>query len=201
MKVAELYQGYSGELFEILSFSDNAACIISANTGVYSAVAKPLIDNYTIDWRFKYDFITQEKAINVTKELRQMYFNFEDKNRVMSISQDIDSCIARNADGYHYDLDSAYDELIENNTAFDIACTMALVVKQHNQVGRDMRYHSDVVEWANDFLQNNDIDFEQFKILPLCRSHAIVLNGFAEMVKERSENNGLSMTINSGMSL
>lgn len=82
MKVAELYQGYSGELFEILSFSDNAACIISANTGVYSAVAKPLIDNYTIDWRFKYDFITQEKAINVTKELRQMYFNFEDKNRV-----------------------------------------------------------------------------------------------------------------------
>lgn len=40
MKVAELYQGYSGELFEILSFSDNAACIISANTGVYSAVAK-----------------------------------------------------------------------------------------------------------------------------------------------------------------
>ncbi|MFR8295209.1 MAG: hypothetical protein ACLVAU_13690 [Ruminococcus sp.] len=53
----------------------------------------------------------------------------EDKNRVMSISQDIDSCIARNADGYHYDLDSAYDELIENNTAFDIACTMALVVK------------------------------------------------------------------------
>ena len=78
---------------------------------------------------------------------------------------------------------------------------MALVVKQHNQVGRDMRYHSDVVEWANDFLQNNDIDFEQFKILPLCHRHAIVLNGFAEMVKERSENNGLSMTINSGMSL
>ena len=111
------------------------------------------------------------------------------------------SCIARNADGYHYDLDSAYDELIESNTAFDIACTMALVVKQHNQVGRDMRYHSDVVEWANDFLQNNDIDFEQFKSLPLCHSHAIVLNGFAEMVKERSENNGLSMTINSGMSL
>ena len=144
MKVAELYQGYNGEFFEILSFSDNAACIISANTGVYSAVAKPFIDNYTIDWRFKYDFKTQEKAVKATKELRQMYFNFEDKNRVMSISQDIDSCIARNADGYHYDLDSAYDELIESNTAFDIACTMALVVKQHNQVGRDMRYHSDV---------------------------------------------------------
>ena len=53
MKVAELYQGYNGEFFEILSFSDNAACIISANTGVYSAVAKPFIDNYTIDWRFK----------------------------------------------------------------------------------------------------------------------------------------------------
>jgi len=119
----------------------------------------------------------------------------------MSISQDIDSCIARNADGYHYDLDSAYDELIESNTAFDIACTMALVVKQHNQVGRDMRYHSDVVEWANDFLQNNDIDFEQFKSLPLCHSHAIVLNGFAERVKERSENNGLSVTITSGMSM
>ena len=43
MKVAELYQGYNGEFFEILSFSDNAACIISANTGVYSAVAKPFI--------------------------------------------------------------------------------------------------------------------------------------------------------------
>ena len=160
-----------------------------------------IVDKYAKSTIYPSDFITQEKAINVTKELRQMYFNFEDKNRVMSISQDIDSCIARNADDYHYDLDSAYDELIENNTAFDIACTMALVVKQHNQVGRDMRYHSDVVEWANDFLQNNDIDFEQFKILPLCHSHAIVLNGFAEMVKERSENNGLSMTINSGMSL
>ena len=48
MKVAELYQGYSGELFEILSFSDNAACIISANTGVYSAVAKPLIMTLTV---------------------------------------------------------------------------------------------------------------------------------------------------------
>ena len=27
MKVAELYQGYNGEFFEILSFSDNAACV------------------------------------------------------------------------------------------------------------------------------------------------------------------------------
>ena len=137
MKVAELYQGYNGEFFEILSFSDNAACIISANTGVYSAVAKPFIDNYTIDWRFKYDFKTQEKAVKATKELRQMYFNFEDKNRVMSISQDIDSCIARNADGYHYDLDSAYDELIESNTAFDIARTIEIVIKKNKLVERD----------------------------------------------------------------
>lgn len=38
MKVAELYQGYSGELFEILSFSDNAACIVSANTGVSNTI-------------------------------------------------------------------------------------------------------------------------------------------------------------------
>ena len=35
MKVAELYQGYSGELFEILSFSDNAASIISVFFGYY----------------------------------------------------------------------------------------------------------------------------------------------------------------------
>lgn len=201
MKVAELYQGESGEFFEILSFSDNAACIISANTGVYSAVAKPFIDNYTIDWRFKYDFKTQEKAIKATKELRQMYFNFEDKNRVMSISQDIDSCIARNADGYHYDLDSAYDELIENNTAFDIACTMALVVKQHNQVGRDMRYNSAIVNWANEFLKNNDIDFDNFKRLPLCHTHAVVMNSFAETVKERFESENLEISRNGSLSL
>lgn len=201
MKTAELYQSCNGELFEILSFSDSAACIVSANTGVYSAAAKPFIDNYMIGWRFKYDFKTQEKAIKVTRELSKMFFDFEDKHRVMTISEDIDNCIARNADGYHYDLESAYDELIGNNTAFDIACTMALVVKQHNQVGRDMRYHNDIVEWANDFLQNNDIDFQQFKSIPLCQSHAVVLNSFAEKVKEKSESDGLNMTRNSGMSL
>ena len=66
-------------------FSDNAACIISANTGVYSAVAKPLIDNYTIDWRFKYDFITQEKSDKCYKRsFGKCISNFEDKNRVMS---------------------------------------------------------------------------------------------------------------------
>ena len=67
MKVAELYQGYNGEFFEILSFSDNAACIIVGNTGVYSAVAKPFIDNYTIDWRFKYDFKHRKKQLRLQR--------------------------------------------------------------------------------------------------------------------------------------
>ena len=143
MKVAELYQGYNGEFFEILSFSDNAACIISANTGVYSAVAKPFIDNYTIDWRFKYDFKTQEKAVKATKELRQMYLHVEDKNRVMSISQVIDSCIARKADGYDYDLDRAYVGLIESNTAFDIACKIKFVLHDLNLPYSDFRLSMD----------------------------------------------------------
>ena len=84
-----------------------------------------------------------------------------------------------------------YDELIET-------------VEDTDETQETMSYSEDqsfLPDYQELFLQNNDIDFEQFKSLPLCHSHAIVLNGFAERVKERSENNGLSVTITSGMSL
>lgn len=199
---AELFQGVDEELFEIISFSDNAACVFSVNNGIYSAVAKPYIQEYRIDWRFKYDYESKVKALKATKELRKMYVDFETKRRVMDISSDIDRCISLSSEGYHYDLSGAYDGLISSgNTSFDIACTTALVVKQHNQVGRDMRYNSVIVNWANEFLKNNDIDFDNFKNLPLCHTHAVVMNSFAETVKERFESENLEISRNGSLSL
>lgn len=203
---SELYQNIeSGELFEIISFLDNSVCARSVADGKYAVLAKPIIDDYKISWRWRYDSNTKQESMKTAKEINDMYNDFADRFKIMDITKDIDSCVVKNSENFHYELGAAYDELINNgNSNFDIACAVALTIRQHNYNGRDIRFDDDAVEWAENFIDTYDVDFNNYRSTPLCSTHPIVLNGFAKVVKERfsdySRDNDIDLTNNSGLS-
>lgn len=117
-----------------------------------------------------------------------MYNDIQDSYKVIETCEKIDNALYSNSQDYHYNLEATYDELHKQYSTFDIAAATALTVKQHNYNGRDTRYSEETCQWANNFLEENDVDFNNFKSTPLCNAHSTVMNGFAKKLKDKLEN-------------
>ena len=101
---------------------------------------------------------------------------------VESVSRVIDDEINANREGYHYDFDSAYKKITENNSVFDVCAAVALTV---NKAEWDGRYSNTSKKWAKDFLCKNNIDTKDYERVRLCETHRAVFDGFTEWLANK----------------
>lgn len=106
---------------------------------------------------------------------------------VEGVSRVIDDEINSNREGYHYDFDTAFENMRKKCSVFDICTAVALTV---NKADWDGRFSNTSKKWVENFLFTKDIETGDFKGIRLCDTHRAVLNGFTEWLfdKVKKEN-------------
>ncbi|MBO5454511.1 MAG: DUF3849 domain-containing protein [Clostridia bacterium] len=175
----------TSKLYEIKKSYVHSAVIYAypeKTSANYSVITKPYISNGRLEWRSKYDSYTYANAIDYAKELNNMYAQVENNRTVAGTAADIDKNINNSMkELYHYDLQQAYSKTAENHSEFDIALTVALTIHKNNWDGRFSAMNK---AWAENFIQTNKVNTDEFQQFYGCSTHPALLDGFTDTVRK-----------------
>ena len=176
----------AGKLYEIINEYGICTVLNDLATQEYCCVTKAHIEDNEIHWQTSCVFEKKHQAVKYAKEVETMYEIYKNRALIENVSQKLDDEISNYRDGDSFDnaFAKAYELTQEQYSTFDICATIALTVDRASEW--DRRYSVSNVNWAKDFLFDNDIDANDYKSARLCNTHPAALNGFVDYLRDRT---------------
>ena len=187
-----VYTGKNGRLYELGKVFMYTAVVQDFQSRTYAVITKPNISDYgLLWWRTKQDgFKSRTKATKTAKELDQMYSLMEKNQEIKNVAEDIDDLISKSyISNFNYDLDEAFNKIIEKHSEFEVAQAVALTINAKSWDGRFSQLNK---AWADNFITFNGIKTEEYDRFYGCNTHSALLDGFTDVVRKNIANRSIT---------
>ncbi len=105
-------------------------------------------------------------------------------------AEDIDDLISKSyISNFNYDLDEAFNKIIEKHTEFEVAQAVALTINAKSWDGRFSQLNK---AWADNFITFNGIKTEEYDRFYGCNTHSALLDGFTDVVRKNIANRSIN---------
>lgn len=189
--MSELIYTHGGQVFEILEQYGICTVLNDIAQQTYYCATKVNIVDSEIHWQTASVFEKKQQAVKLAQEVDKMYEMLKNRALVEKVGYKLDDEIKKNRNGDNFDecFDITLKEMKDEYSTFDICAAVALAVNSASDW--DRRYSNASIQWAKDFLYENDIEPADYKSIRLSNTQPVILNGFAEFMMDNTK--GISL--------
>ena len=179
------YHPQTNSLYEVVKQLKYSAVVRlhSGGGGDYAVVTSPVIDDYSISWRLKFNCDSKQSAIETAKGIDLNMEIFKNQTDYLDTARDIDEAFAKNNDGYSFRSDNALEELLQEHSLDEISTVLAVYINRNDHDGRISITNK---EWAKNYIAENSVNIDDYRPINNLQHNGLV-NMFADDLRKTEQ--------------